>query len=131
MYNAFTPEQAITFLNALNYTYTTTYKGHTRIDDTGKSYTVGDYTESRPISTQIKVLMNIAIYGGLRRGEILGLTWDDVNFDKNTVDINKSVGIVNNKTIIKAPKNKSSNREISLPSSVMQLLNFWKPNSRI
>ena len=28
-------------------------------------------------------------YTGLRAGELLGLTWDCVNFEKNTVRINK------------------------------------------
>ncbi len=30
-------------------------------------------------------------YTGLRAGELLGLTWDCVNFDKNTIRVNKQV----------------------------------------
>lgn len=34
---------------------------------------------------------------GLRRGEILGLTWDDVDFDNNTISVNKSWIIISGK----------------------------------
>ncbi len=125
----FTPEQTINFLNALNNSYATTYKGHTRVDDTGKPYTVKAYTESRPIPTQIKLVMNIAVYGGLRLGEILGLTWDCIDFNNNTLIINKSVARIKggqNRQIVKVPKNKSSIRTISIPASVMTLIKFWR-----
>ncbi len=125
----FTPEQTITFLNALNNSYATTYKAHTRVDDTGKSYNVGEYTEHRYIPTQLKVLFNIAVYGGLRLGELLGLTWDCIDFGNNTLVINKSVARVRggqNRQIVKVPKNKSSIRTISVPASVMTLIRFWR-----
>lgn len=122
----FTPEQAIIFLNALNGEYTANYQAHTRISPKGNEYTVQPYTEARKVPTQLKVLFNIALYGGLRRGELLALTWEDINFNNNTVTINKSVAMVNNKPVIKSTKNKSSERVITLPKSVMQLLNYWK-----
>lgn len=118
----FTLEQATRFLEALDMSYETKYKGHTRIDDTGKEYYVNDYVEVRKIPTQFKSFFNIALFGGLRKGEILALKWDDVNFDANTIRISKSVAYVNRKIIIKDPKNKSSVREVKLPTSVMSLL---------
>ena len=121
----FTPEQAITFLNALNMDYTSEYKGHNRTIN-NNIYDVQAYKETRSIPTQFKVLFNIALYGGLRRGELIGLTWDDVNFNNNTININKSVAIVHNKQITKSTKTRSSEREIVLPKSVMELLRYWK-----
>lgn len=122
----FTPEQAIIFLNALNGEYETEYQAHTRISPLGDISTVQPYKQTKTIPTQFKVLFNIALYGGLRRGELLALTWDDVDFEQNTITINKSAAVVNNKVIIKAPKNKSSERVITLPKSVMQLTNSWR-----
>ena len=29
-------------------------------------------------------------FTGLRRGELIGLTWEDINFDKKTISINKT-----------------------------------------
>lgn len=121
----FTPEQAIIFLNALNNEYTSEYKQHTR-DINNQSYTVNGYTETRAIPTQMKVLFNIALYGGLRRGELLALTWEDINYNDNTISINKSVAMVNNKPVIKSTKNKSSERVITLPTSVMNIIRFWQ-----
>ncbi len=121
----FTPEQAIIFLNALNNEYTSEYRGHTR-NTNNKTYTVNRYTETRAISTQMKVLFNIALYGGLRRGELLALTWEDINYNNNTISINKSVAMVNNKAVIKSTKNKSSERVITLQSSVINIIRFWQ-----
>lgn len=102
----FTLEQAETFLNALNLEYETTYKAHSRIDDTGKKYDVAEYKETRTIPTQFKVFFNIALFGGLRKGEILALTWNDIDFDTSEITINKSVVYTNKKVITKDPKKK-------------------------
>ncbi len=122
----FTLEQAETFLKALEMDYTTTYKAHNRIDDTGKKYHVDAYTETRSIPMQFRVLFTIAMLGGLRRGELLALTWDDVNFDTNTISISKSSGRAGKEIYIKSPKNKSSVREVRLPTSVMNLIKKYK-----
>ena len=67
----FTPEQAATFLQYIEQPYTVRVGGHTRIDDTGKAYTVGDYEITKNLQEQIKLLFNLAIYTGLRKGELL------------------------------------------------------------
>lgn len=122
----FTLEQTQIFLNALEMEYTTTYKAHDRIDDTGKKYHVEDYTQSRGIPNQFKVLFNIALFGGLRRGELLALTWDDIDYERNTVSISKSIGYTGKEIYTKSPKNKSSIREIKLPVSVIDLIKRYK-----
>lgn len=70
----FTPQQAAAFLDYISKPYTIHTKGHTRTDDTGKQYTVGDYTSTKELPTQLKVLFSLAIYSGLRKGEILALS---------------------------------------------------------
>ena len=118
----FTVEQAQTFLRALDMVFDQPVKARKRIDSNGNEYTVTPYTYKVKIPLMFKVLFNIAIYGGLRRGELVSLTWDDVDFKNQTIRISKSTAYVNRQTYIKSPKTKSSNREISLPSSVMGLL---------
>lgn len=59
----------------------------------------------------------LAFYAGLRRGEICGLRWNDVDFYKHTITVRSAVGVSAiigeeglNGDYTKNPKNKSSNR---------------------
>lgn len=118
----FTPDQAATFLEYIEKPYTVKSKGHKRIDDTGKEYTVGDYERTLEIPEQLRVLFNLAIYGGLRKGELLALEWSDIDFDADTISITKAVSVVNGKQITKAPKTKNSRRTVSIPHFLTQRL---------
>lgn len=118
----FTPEEAICFLNFIEEPYTVTVKGHKRIDDTGKPYVVGDYQISKNVPEQIKVLFYLAIYTGLRKGELLALSWSDIHFEEDSVQVSKSVTIVDGKQVCKSPKTKTSNRSVSIPHFLTQRL---------
>lgn len=100
----FTPEQSLMFLKSLNMSYEVTYKGHQRIDDTGKPYYVNEYTESYTVPTQYKVFYNLSLFCGFRKGETLALHWDDIDFKKKEISIAKSVGRTENGFVYKEPK---------------------------
>jgi len=71
------------------------------------------------------VLFSFLYYMGTRRGEALALTWKDIDFNNNTVRINKTVSVkLNNK--ITSPKTSNSNRTISMPKALSTLLSDWK-----
>lgn len=78
------------------------------------------------IKLQHKVFFHLALFCGLRRGELIALEWSDLNFNQNTVSITKSTGLVGGKPITKPPKNKTSIRTVSVPESVMQLTRYYK-----
>lgn len=118
----FTPRQTVTFLNYINKPYTICTKGHTRTDDTGKQYTVGDYISTKELPLQLKVLFTLAIYSGLRKGELLALTWEDVDFENNTVAVTKSAAVVGGQQIVKMPKTRNSYRIVSIPQSMTATL---------
>ena len=69
---------------------------------------------------------------GLRRGELLALQWDDMNFKTGVLTINKQVYEVRGKLEINTPKTKASIRQIILPSAVVEVLREYKKavNSR-
>lgn len=122
----FTIEQTERFIGLLEKDFSTTYKAHDRTDDTGKSYHVSEYSETRRIPTQFKLFFLLAIYGGMRRGEIIALEWSDIDFNNNAVSITKSTTIVNGKPLTKAPKTPSSVRTVSIPASVMEIAKEWR-----
>lgn len=69
-------------------------------------------------------------YSGCRRGEGLGITWDDIDFSEGTVNICKSIthkGVHKGKSYhITTPKNMDSNRRIPLPRFFLDELKEYK-----
>lgn len=122
----FTLEQATTFLDYIEKPYSVKIKGHKRTDDTGKPYAVGDYETKKEIPEQLRVLFNLAIFGGLRKGELLALEWSDIDFENDTVNITKSVTVVAGKQLTKAPKTKTSVRKVTIPHFLTQRIKQMK-----
>lgn len=63
---------------------------------------------------------------GIRKGELLGLEWSDVDLDAGTITINKSWSNVGGKGTLCPPKTKSSYRTITLPSELIDLLRAYR-----
>ena len=122
----FTVEQAQAFLAALDMEYDQPVKARKRKDRNGNEYTVAAYVNKVTVPLQFKVLFNVAIYGGLRRGEIVSLKWSDIDFVNSTIKITKSTAYAERETFMKGTKTKLSNREITMPSSVMKLLKEYR-----
>lgn len=61
----------------------------------------------------------LAIYTGARRGELCALTWDDIDVEKGTVSINKSI---NEHLDIEVPKTTNAYRVNVIPKDVMAKL---------
>lgn len=116
----FTPEQAAIFLDFIEQPYMVKSKGHRRTDDTGKEYTVGDYERALEIPEQLRVLFNLAIFAGLRKGELLALEWSDIDFQADTVTVSKAVTVVAGEQVTKVPKTKNSRRTVSIPHFLTQ-----------
>ena len=73
------------------------------------------------------MLFKTLAYTGMRIGELIALTWQDIDFIKGTIDINKIAAIgYHNKVIITDGKTKSSNRTIALDKETTQELKYWK-----
>ena len=65
---------------------------------------------------------------GMRRGELLALQWDDVNFTTGEVKISRQVQSVKGKLLISQPKTKSSVRSIILPPALLEVLREYRKN---
>lgn len=69
----------------------------------------------------------LAIFNGLRRGEILGLKWSDFNFEKRFFTVQRCVYHTTEKgTYVDTPKTKKSVRFLNLSNSVLDVLKALK-----
>ena len=74
-----------------------------------------------------RCMMTILILEGLRRGEVVGLQWSDIDFEKCTISINRSVGYVPGQGVtVGTPKSKNSIRTLPLSTPALLLLREWK-----
>ncbi len=63
----------------------------------------------------------LALYAGLRRGEICGLRWNDIDFKHHTLTVRSAIGVAS-ECYTKNPKNKSSNRTFPMLPQLEQAL---------
>ena len=76
---------------------------------------------------KFRVIILLTIFTGLRRGEVLGLEWQDINFKNSSVTVRQSSQYVSSIGIYtKDPKTETSNRTISIPISITKLLKQYK-----
>lgn len=73
----------------------------------------------------------LCLYMGLRIGELLALTWDDINFISGFISVNKTCyDGKNNCRLIFEPKTKSSKRTIPIPKQLIPILRLKKKKSK-
>ena len=72
------------------------------------------------------LILELAIFTGMRAGELCGLGWSAIDFEKCTVRVHQSVTSLKE---IKKPKTKSGIRTIPLPRSLVQKLREFRLRS--
>ena len=81
--------------------------------------------ENEPIKW--KTIMYLLLYSGIRRGELLGLEWKDVDFENKVIHICRTSQPVDHMGIItKAPKNDTSYRTIKLSDMMFDQLREYR-----
>jgi len=92
-----------------------------------KTYTRLINTILSKAPTKYKCFVILAALSGLRRGELVGLHWNDINFEKHTITVNRSAYYLSGKgTNEKSPKTETSNRTIVVPKICFDLLKRWR-----
>lgn len=76
--------------------------------------------------TEHEIPVMLAGLCGLRRSEVFGLTWNDIDFEEATLTVRQAVVTAEKKLEHKKPKSKKSNRTISIPEDVLAVLSEKK-----
>lgn len=95
-------------------------KGLTK--NTRKAASAEDEQIIRALSEDEWLFPYIALLTGLRKGEILALQWQDIDFDNNLISVTKSVAHNNDRPFIKTPKTKQGIRKVPLLEALKQRL---------
>ncbi|MBR1382400.1 MAG: tyrosine-type recombinase/integrase [Ruminococcus sp.] len=81
--------------------------------------------EEEPIKW--KTIMYLFMFSGIRRGELLGLEWKDVDFENKVIHICRTSQYVDHMGIItKSPKNDTSFRTIKLSETMFDQLRSYR-----
>lgn len=74
-----------------------------------------------------QALILLALDSGCRRGEITGLTWEDIDFKNHTININKTTQYVAGKGVFeKSTKTETSNRLIYISDTTISILKKYR-----
>jgi len=81
---------------------------------------------------KFKTAVYIAILTGMRRGEILGLEWKDIDFDKNEISIERtSVYAEGLGVFTKSTKTENSLRKVSFPNELAVILKKYQKEYKV
>lgn len=83
-----------------------------------------DALDNMPLD-RIQLAAYIALYTGMRRGEICGIRWKDVSLENNTIHVTQSIGIVRGETYVKSTKT-NRDRSIVIPDKLVAILDKWR-----
>lgn len=77
-------------------------------------------------------MFRVLAFTGLRRGELFGLKWRDIDFKRKLLSVNQSLiyDVMNKKFLLESPKTKSSKREIGIDDVTIKALLVWRNYQR-
>ena len=74
-----------------------------------------EFLPSMDSKPEARMAFLLLYWTGMRIGELLALTYEDIDLEKRCITINKSYQRLNGKDMITPPKTPKSNRQISIP----------------
>lgn len=85
-----------------------------------------DEEYSSYIKSRDYALFRLLAFSGCRIGEILALTWSDIDFQQSSLNVHRTVTKAKEYYISETPKTKKSNRLLVLDSKTMNTLKKWR-----
>jgi integrase len=81
---------------------------------------------SAAVGAVVGPLVVTALGSGCRQGELLALTWDDVDLKTGTLTVRRSLSKTRTGFVVKAPKTEASRRAVKLPAFAVESLTAHK-----
>lgn len=75
---------------------------------------------------KVYAFFRLLAYSGMRKGEALALTWEDIDFNDNEIDINKALGQGKGQKLYSKPPKTGTSRKIKMDEATMVILKEWK-----
>lgn len=76
---------------------------------------------------RIKTSLMTFLLSGFRRGEVAGLTWDNISFTDKSIKVEKTVNYIPTLGLyVKEPKTENAKRKIAVPSMLLNQLKEYK-----
>lgn len=66
--------------------------------------------------------MALLMFTGMRRGEVLGLRWEDIDYERMLISVQRNVTFPSNQPVITTPKTQHGVRQIPLDKALIALL---------
>lgn len=85
---------------------------------------------SRTVGSRWHIAWSLALCLGLRRGELAGLKWRDVDLDKRLLTVSQQVQLIGGRIVTGPPKSDAGLRSLPLPASLSAELAMWRRAQR-
>lgn len=115
--------------------------GSKTMSDEMKFWTLEEYQKVREVAMDFPVYyyaIEVLFWTGMREGEMLALTGNDVDFEANTIRVSKTYHRAHVKDVITSPKTTNSNRIVTIPTFLAEELKDYisqiydyKPEDRL
>lgn len=80
---------------------------------------------------QAYAFFRLLAFSGIRKGEALALSWNDIDFKLEKIKITKTQSNGNNRLVVQTTKTENSDREVYVDSKTLAILRHWKQEQRI
>ena len=78
--------------------------------------------ETKKWDVDLKTIIKVLLYTGMRSGECLGLSWEDIDFENRAIHINHNLADIAGKHYLTTPKTESSIRVIGMSQVLHDIL---------
>lgn len=85
-----------------------------------------NFLDTEKWDADLKTIVKVLLYTGMRSGECLGLRWEDIDFENRTISINYNLADIAGKHFLTTPKTESSIRTIGMSQALADIFREQK-----